>query len=154
MKGTATASVPSPTTSILSVMSRDLTYQTRDVISTSHIIDLVAENYLSLYRQNSSVNVDLWSEECNQDTENDVILVDKVPNKILDPHHESFEWIFGKSPKFSKEFEVSGNVYTVNVEKGLVRGVNDTENCELVGQRYDPEVIYQFLTQDHIENIS
>ena len=154
MKGTATASVPSPTTSILSAMSRDLTNQTCDVISTAHIIDLVAENYLSLYRQNPSVNVDLWSEECNQDTESDVILVDKVPDKILDPHHESFEWIFGKSPKFSKEFEFSGNVYTVNVEKGLVKRVNDTENCELVGRRYDPEVIHQFLTQDHLKNIS
>lgn len=150
--GAATASVPSPTTSIFSVTSRDVTSQKRDVITPSKIIDLVAESYLSLYRQNSAVAVDLWNEECNQNSENNVILVDKVTDEILDPHHESYEWIFGRSPKFSREFEVKGKVFTVFVEKGLIREVDNSENCDLVGQRYDPHAIFQFLSQDYIKN--
>ena len=100
------------------------------------------------------VTVDMWDEDCSQDTENSVILVDEVPDKMIDHHHESFEWIFGRSPKFSKLFKVDSDSFvSVTVDKGLIKEVDGTDYSELAGLRYNPVLISQFLARLHKKSI-
>lgn len=163
VQGSSTASVPSPTTSLLSALSRDVTPRSRDVISAKHhdaitppnIIDDVAEEYLSLYFESIPTEVDLWSEDCTQDTDNSVILVEEVPDKVVDHDHESWDWVFGRSPKFVRQFELDNyRTVSVSVERGLVKEVDGSENSKLVGTRYDPGVISRFLSELNMSKVS
>ena len=97
--------------------------------------------------------MDLWDEDGTQNTEHNVIVVDKVPDKIVDHRHESFEWIFGRTPKFSKQFLVDQDkLVSVTVDKGLISEVSGLDKCKLVGMRYDPAVVSQFLAEIHKKN--
>ena len=156
LQGSSTASVPSPTTSLLSALSRDvITAKHHDAITPPNIIDDVAEEYLSLYFESIPAEVDLWSEDCTQDTDNSVILVEEVPDKVVDQDHESWDWIFGRSPKFARQFELDNDrTVSVSVERGLVKEVDGSENSKLVGTRYDPGVISRFLSELNMSKVS
>lgn len=103
---------------------------------------------MSLYFESMSDSADLWGEDCIQETENNVIMVNKVPDKIIDHHHQSYEWIFGKSPKFTKQIRIDrDNIVSLTVEKGVIKEIEGSVGNELIGLRYNPDSILQLLTR-------
>eukprot|EP00116_Pleurobrachia_bachei_P000949 sb/3461211/ len=104
----ATASVPSPVTN-LAAHSRDV------IITPGHVITHVTSSYLARYDVHFPEPELPWTPE--QDTAGDVMVVDELPEVAAEPDHQTWGWVFGRTPKFIRSF---GEGVNVVVDKGIV----------------------------------
>lgn len=140
LQGTATDSLRSPTTTLNSA--------SRDVITPRDVTETVAEAYLRIHYnrglEDRTLTADTWTRTQDQHGDNLVLVVDEVPDELIDKSHETDDWIYCRSPKFTKTLVSDcGNVISISVVKGRVQSVDGLSQSleSWVGRLYQPEAI-------------
>jgi len=155
LRGHATASVSSPTTTLLSQISKQESTvdfltdfyepEISEPVTTDSVIDCVMRSYLSKKSSRDNIVFDKLRVGWKEDTKHEIIYIDEIPKEVDYHEHQSDAWVFGKSPAFSKTFySPNGAEVEVEVKNGLVESVKGMRD-DLVGAMYNYREIQSMI---------